>query len=105
VKVARADNQVPVRWRHVDAAEAEALPLDRGLDRQSAASAEQLRQQAGRLIGDMEHDEERRRQIVRQASQQLLQRLEAAHRRTDNNDVAGCWIVDELRRRQSAALG
>jgi hypothetical protein len=71
----------------VNVARREVLTLFRRRDRQARSAPEHLGKQAGFMIGRVQHDEKRRRQIERQASQQSLKRLDPAHRGTNNDDV------------------
>ena len=80
------DQDVMVRHRRVDRAGAKALPVARFLRRKRPGAAEDLRQERGHLGADVEHDHDRRGEVVRQRLRQLRERFDSAGRGADHYD-------------------
>jgi hypothetical protein len=81
------DDQMMAGRGDVNIARREVLALFRRHNRQARGAPEHLGEQAGFMIGRVQHDEKRRRQIGRQVSQQPLKRLDPAHRGANDDDV------------------
>jgi hypothetical protein len=81
------DDQMMAGRGGVNIARREVLALFRRHNRQARGAPEHLGEQAGLMIGRVQHDEKRRRQIGRQVSQQPLKRLDPAHRGANDDDV------------------
>ena len=76
-----------VRRRHEDVTGEEPLALGRGTGRQSTVPGEDRRQRTRRPGRHVQHDEDGRRQVVRQSPDEVGERLDAARRGAHDDDV------------------
>jgi hypothetical protein len=81
-------HQVPVGWRHVDAAVPYALARAGVRGRERPLPAEDARQQAGSLRREVQDHQDGGAQVLGQGAGQAAERLDAASRRADNHDAA-----------------
>jgi hypothetical protein len=88
VEMIMTHDRMQGRWGDVHPTLLEPLSLCGGHHRQGTASAEDLRKQAGLVVGRMHHHEECGRQVAGQSSQQLPKRLDPSRRSTDDDHVA-----------------